>query len=1183
MEKIQEIRQELDKYLRILNEFVAENAGGVLDTAALEKINQEINAKSKATEDVTVVQKLETLALLPDWLETLNSSLQQFTEVAKTLQPKPATPERKASAFALFPDADQHQRNLSNYQSLKAKQAEKKSQVALLECRHTVKNMADAAAAIGQAERVGFEEQTKRECRFLLSHGFPVEAIVERLEDLLDEKWTKTVSPAKLRKEAERQLALNQLEVDAYVSERASSQSIGHVVHRLLATKYPRPPVPPGECLPRLKVMALLLVSTSDDFLPDLTKVVSEAKVSVVRVQDAVDSCVEAYRREGPGIPLLESREPPTEVAEPVQVTPTARLVPHALLEELEALQPPPTHKEIETQTGPEVEPQLSMAASLGKHALEVMRLRQPLSDWLTTALVIEHLKKISAEGVLGWILVNFPSNFEQARIFEASITGQWVPNPDMPDEDQGGQLSVVQSKIVCDPHSPVEACRPYRTIFTSVVSLSPTEPPPPVVPLVNELYLRQDVLSCLHCSSFTEENVLAVAEMLLKSSPHPPPEPAALQGQVAFPDFEIPADLARGMVALWEALETAYLGHLHRVTLARRTMANLFVRHVNSLKKCFERFLVREDNLQRTVDEFVEWYNAVPRPWVEESKTEIRNRLEVVEKSILSQVEARRREADEEVKRNSEQPVLARTLLEKLQVGGAVAQLELDRFVDTMAVLQDFASASLGKIPPDAKKSVRFEVPKVLGPEVGDSWATALAEALLGPEGPSALPEEFVAYLGSVVESAKAFVTKLVGGQKSAIGKMEKEFQPKKKGKDKKKAKKGKKGPTIDDVPSLADLEEERLRIKRITLLQEWRDMLDSESEQALSAIDREMERQKSEAEMLIEHLRRSGYQVMRAAADGQRSSDSQALYELKEFLEAAIEAEAELEVPQTLPRKSLYLSYLRLPNAPPPPATAAPEERDLAGLVRILRRLAPDGVILLSGLVFLLQQSKAAPWRQLDSEQTARVLRKRLNGGCIVDWRAMVVGLLELPEATEQQLLHAEERLRPGTLEAFTQSRIWLDAAFEDDPESVKRLLYDAYHPRGSVLRLLSAAAIGPCPVASFLKVCALHQGQSLHQDNAVLLEAAVAACHAVSPTENEQIAPLLQSIWNEVNDAGLDSEQRRARNRAVAAGTYVAVDASQVPVELLKENEAFLKLAAELFGKKSFRDLISEELLN
>jgi hypothetical protein len=398
------------------------------------------------------------------------------------------------------------------------------------------------------------------------------------------------------------------------------------------------------------------------------------------------------------------------------------------------------------------------------------------------------------------------------------------VPNPDNPSEEQGGKFTLVQSKIVADPADPVEAVMQFCTIFTSVVSVSNTDPTA-VVSLANEVYLRQNVLACYHCPGFDDEKIRSVTELLLRASPNPPvPLPVPIS-DVPFPDFEIAPDLALGIASLWEAIETAYLGRLHRAVLAHRVDLNLSARYLRTIRKQFINYLDRESNMQSTVNDFVHRYNEVPRPWDEESIGEMLQRVENLRDTIMEEVEERRREADITMKDIADRPWLGRQLVEKLQLVSAITQLELDRFVDSAAVLQDFCSASLGKVPPDATKSLRFEVPKVFGEDISDGWSDSLAQILLAEEFPEeeVLPEAFNAYLQSVLESAKTYITKMTAGVQTEIGKIENEFKPKPqkgKGKAPAKGKKGK-GPTLDDVPSLEDLELQRITAKRMQLLQ--------------------------------------------------------------------------------------------------------------------------------------------------------------------------------------------------------------------------------------------------------------------------------------------------------------------------------------------------------------------------
>jgi len=164
-------------------------------------------------------------------------------------------PTPASAPSELFPDPVAHHSRLDEYRAQQAEKLRKRTNVALIESRFAVDSLVESAAAVGCADATGGQPAaTKDECCFLFGRGLPVEAITERLEDLLDDNWTKARTPQRLQIEAERQLALNESEVACYIEGRGASSSLGSVVHRLLAIKYPRPPLPQGQDLPRLKV-----------------------------------------------------------------------------------------------------------------------------------------------------------------------------------------------------------------------------------------------------------------------------------------------------------------------------------------------------------------------------------------------------------------------------------------------------------------------------------------------------------------------------------------------------------------------------------------------------------------------------------------------------------------------------------------------------------------------------------------------------------------------------------------------------------------------------------------------------------------------------------------------------------------------------------------------------------------
>jgi hypothetical protein len=155
---------------------------------------------------------------------------------------------------------------------------------------------------------------------------------------------------------------------------------------------------------------------------------------------------------------------------------------------------------------------------------------------------------------------------------------------------------------------------------------------------------------------------------------------------------------------------------------------------------------------------------------------------------------------------------------------------------------------------------------------------------------------------------------------------------------------------------------------------------------------VEREATKQSSQAIDLIENLQSNGFHVMRRAADMQRSSDRQSALELQEFLLSAVATAAHLSPPIVIPLKMHYKSYLKRPNAPTPSTRADNLCDGLRELMLVLKRLAPDGRILLSGLAYLLSQSAAAgkhlppQWVQLDKDQSTDTQNNACYYLCLV-----------------------------------------------------------------------------------------------------------------------------------------------------------------------------------------------------
>lgn len=73
---------------------------------------------------------------------------------------------------------------------------------------------------------------------------------------------------------------------------------IGFIVHRLLLSKYPKPPLPTTQDLPATEIAVSLIGVTDLNMIPLLEKILENKKIKVIQLEDAINHCLEAYKEE---------------------------------------------------------------------------------------------------------------------------------------------------------------------------------------------------------------------------------------------------------------------------------------------------------------------------------------------------------------------------------------------------------------------------------------------------------------------------------------------------------------------------------------------------------------------------------------------------------------------------------------------------------------------------------------------------------------------------------------------------------------------------------------------------------------------------------------------------------------------------------------------------------------------
>ncbi|XP_015431469.1 PREDICTED: sperm flagellar protein 2-like [Dufourea novaeangliae] len=164
--------------------------------------------------------------------------------------------------------------------------------------------------------------------------------------------------------------------------------------------------------------------------------------------------------------------------------------------------------------------------------------------------------------------------------------------------------------------------------------------------------------------------------------------------------EFPLPSVLVEILSDLWQSMERCYVDDTKELLLLKSIHSSGIVPYKNFLTRNTAEFMKRPDNKQDLLHRFHLAFNAIDGDarHDEDIKCELHRRLADFQAELWEICDRRRHEAENERRRfiDEEWTVYETTVLFNVYVG--LLQAELDRFVDTMHLLEDYYSAMLGK-----------------------------------------------------------------------------------------------------------------------------------------------------------------------------------------------------------------------------------------------------------------------------------------------------------------------------------------------------------------------------------------------------------------------------------------------------------------------------------------------------
>ncbi|XP_071639913.1 sperm flagellar protein 2-like [Temnothorax longispinosus] len=164
-------------------------------------------------------------------------------------------------------------------------------------------------------------------------------------------------------------------------------------------------------------------------------------------------------------------------------------------------------------------------------------------------------------------------------------------------------------------------------------------------------------------------------------------------EGSWQWLDLFQPPALLEILATLWESVEHAYIENLKEILFLKRMHTSAVLPYKNFVLSNLMRFVDRPDKRQILLQDFHRAFNEIDEDLREDldMKCELHCRVDSFRTELWELCDARKHEAEEERRRTlrNEWTLMGAVVLVNVYIG--ILQTEVDRFVDTMQLLQDY------------------------------------------------------------------------------------------------------------------------------------------------------------------------------------------------------------------------------------------------------------------------------------------------------------------------------------------------------------------------------------------------------------------------------------------------------------------------------------------------------------
>nr|XP_012218965.1 PREDICTED: sperm flagellar protein 2-like [Linepithema humile] len=529
--------------------------------------------------------------------------------------------------------------------------------------------------------------------------------------------------------------------------------------------------------------------------------------------------------------------------------------------------------------------------------------------------------------------------------------------------------------------------------------------------------------------------------------------------------DFPQSPVLLETLATLWKNIEEAYIENVKEMLSLKRMHTSAIVSYKNLILSILLEFINRPDNRQVLLQDFQRAFNEVDEDLREDvdMKCELHCRVDDFRTELWELCDVRRREAEDERRRTLRNQYILMEAVILVNVYIGILQTEIDRFVDTVQLLEDYYTSMSQKPLQELRfskivlnyvdfdgilwetLSVKDEEERTASEAKADSVKASVRivnmnhfkaeiEHLLIDVSKDFDPDQNAVYnvIKDNIRQVRDQVDSISSMALEKLKKKEKPAVPKAKGKD-----------TGNVSPNSTKL------TRSHDLVDEWRYAVLFEIDRIHQRLNVLNAAAQSDVTFLLNFMRQTFHRIYHNIVERYKR-EIESINEMANIFCFAIEEEKRIQQELLFDDDQFVVRSSVLMFAKDPKGFVAPIKEvpsplrfrivQLGRLIDIFQRIAPSGILSKRALVYVLQDLVSCgeedcyppyvpcAWRQLRPPDIDKLIQRLFGPAEYIEWREFILYAMDLPIPSHQDILKMRTAFRkqdPELKEVITSDR--------------------------------------------------------------------------------------------------------------------------------------------------------------